>query len=176
MRVDEDADHDRVADGADHDGADAGAGARLVDAGRVGDRLVVGSEDVLRCVSYGLYDSAVMTEGDREGPDALGGGDELDPRVGGSGEARVDVEVGLYLSEVYHNSVSVCALCSRPNQRGRRLEAPGTFRAPASRHPTCMLPECTPGDTNTWTRTDRGWSEYCHDCTLTATTSSRRSK
>ena len=94
MRVDEDADHDRVADGADHDGADEGADARLVDAGRVGDRLVVGSEDVLRCVSYGLYDSAVMTEGDREGPDALGGGDELETRAGGRGEARVDVEVG----------------------------------------------------------------------------------
>ena len=83
MRVDEDADHDRVADGADHDGADEGADARLVDADRVGGRLVVGSEDVLRCVSYGLYDSAVMTEGDREGPDALGGGDELETRVGG---------------------------------------------------------------------------------------------
>ena len=69
MRVDEDADHDRVADGADHDGADEGADARLVDADRVGDRLVVGSEDVLRCVSYGLYDSAVMTERYREGPD-----------------------------------------------------------------------------------------------------------
>ena len=47
MWGDEDADHDRVADGADHDGADEGADARLVDADRVGDRLVVGSEDVL---------------------------------------------------------------------------------------------------------------------------------
>eukprot|EP00966_Prymnesium_polylepis_P018963 436992-Prymnesium_polylepis.1 len=59
--VDEDADHDRVADGADHDSADEGANARLVDAefaDRVGGRLIVGSEDVLRCVSYGLYDSA----------------------------------------------------------------------------------------------------------------------
>ena len=43
MRVDEDADHDRVADGADHDGADEGTDARLVDADRVGGRLVVGS-------------------------------------------------------------------------------------------------------------------------------------
>ena len=50
MRVDEDADHDRVADGADHDGADEGADARLVDANRVGGRLVVGSDDVLRYV------------------------------------------------------------------------------------------------------------------------------
>eukprot|EP00966_Prymnesium_polylepis_P024322 560193-Prymnesium_polylepis.1 len=24
-----------------------------------------------------------------------------------------------------------------------------------------MLPECTPGHADTWTRTDRGWSEYC---------------
>ena len=120
MRVDEDADHDRVADGADHDGADEGADARLVDADRVGDRLVVGSEDVLRCVSYGLYDSAVMTEGDREGPDALGGGDELETRVGGRGEARVDVEVGLNLSEVYHDKDSVCVVCSRLNRSGRR--------------------------------------------------------
>jgi hypothetical protein len=30
VRVDEDADHDRVADGADHDGADEGADARSV--------------------------------------------------------------------------------------------------------------------------------------------------
>eukprot|EP00966_Prymnesium_polylepis_P056741 1312945-Prymnesium_polylepis.1 len=29
VRVDEDADHDRLADGADHDGADEGADARL---------------------------------------------------------------------------------------------------------------------------------------------------
>eukprot|EP00966_Prymnesium_polylepis_P118250 2734046-Prymnesium_polylepis.1 len=29
-----------------------------------------------------------------------------------------------------------------------------------------MLPECTPGDTNTWTRTDKGWSEYCHSVCL----------
>jgi hypothetical protein len=46
VHVDEDADLERVADGADHDGADEGADARLVDADRVGDRLVVGFDDV----------------------------------------------------------------------------------------------------------------------------------
>ena len=46
MRVDEDADHDRVASGADRDGADEGADARLVDAVRTGDRRVVGFNDV----------------------------------------------------------------------------------------------------------------------------------
>eukprot|EP00966_Prymnesium_polylepis_P033739 784259-Prymnesium_polylepis.1 len=50
-RVDEDADHDRVAGGADHDahGADEGADARLVGADRVVGRLVVSSDDALRC-------------------------------------------------------------------------------------------------------------------------------
>eukprot|EP00966_Prymnesium_polylepis_P221281 5118801-Prymnesium_polylepis.1 len=46
--------HDRVADGADHDGADEGGDARLVDADRVGDRVVVGSDDVVRCVRCGI--------------------------------------------------------------------------------------------------------------------------
>ena len=41
MRVDEDADHDRIAGGADRDGADEGADARLVGADRVVGRLVV---------------------------------------------------------------------------------------------------------------------------------------
>ena len=50
----EDADHDRVADGAGHDGADEGADARSVDADRVGGRLVVNSDDVLRCVRCGI--------------------------------------------------------------------------------------------------------------------------
>eukprot|EP00966_Prymnesium_polylepis_P044057 1021309-Prymnesium_polylepis.1 len=78
VRVDEDADHGHVADGADHDGADEGADARRVDADR--GRLVVVSDDVLRCVSYGSYGNAAMREGDLEGPDALGGGDELETR------------------------------------------------------------------------------------------------
>ena len=42
VREDEDADLDRVADCADHDGVDEGADARLVDADRVGDRLLAG--------------------------------------------------------------------------------------------------------------------------------------
>ena len=38
---------------------------------------------------------------------------------------------------------SVCCGCSYTYQDSPRR--PGTFRAPASRHPTCMLPECTLG-------------------------------
>jgi hypothetical protein len=53
VRGDEDAYHDRVADGADHDGADDGADARLVDVDLPCGRLVEGSF-ALRCVRCGI--------------------------------------------------------------------------------------------------------------------------
>ena len=69
MRVDEDADHDRVAGGADHDGADEGADARLAGADRVVGLLVVGSDDddALRCVA-GIALRLVLGDRDRETP------------------------------------------------------------------------------------------------------------
>ena len=67
VRVDEDADHDHVADGADHDGADEGSDARSVDADRVGGRLVVSSDDVLRCVRCGIALRLVLGSARRAG-------------------------------------------------------------------------------------------------------------
>ena len=68
MRVDDDAYHYRVAGGADHDGADEGADARLVGADRVFGRLVVSSDDALRCVAAGLRcGGCVVIERRRDG-------------------------------------------------------------------------------------------------------------
>ena len=67
MRVDEDADHDRVAGGADHD-ADEGADARLVGADRVVGRLVVGSDHALRCLAAGLRCDLRLVMRGRETP------------------------------------------------------------------------------------------------------------
>ena len=68
MRVDEDADHDRVAGGADYDGADEGADARLVGADRVVGRLVVSSDHALRCLAAGLRCDLRLVMRGRETP------------------------------------------------------------------------------------------------------------
>ena len=68
MRVDEDADHDRVAGGADHDGADEGADARLVGADRVVGLVVVGSDDDDALRGCGIALRLVLGDRDRETP------------------------------------------------------------------------------------------------------------
>ena len=67
MRVDEDADHDRVAGGADRDGAYECADARLVGADRVVGRLVVGSDHALRLAAGLRCDLRLVMRG-RETP------------------------------------------------------------------------------------------------------------
>jgi hypothetical protein len=108
VRADEDADHDRVADGADHDGADAGADARLVDADRVVDRLVVGSDDVaLRA----LRDCAAVMRGviERRRDGDADGVREKSRRAGDAAEEQTVTRIATVRS--YHDS----------GQRGHRV-------------------------------------------------------
>ena len=108
VHVDEDADLERVADGADHDGADEGADARLVDADRTGDRLVVGIDDVaLRA----LRDCAAVMRGviERRRDGDADGVREKSRRAGDADEEQIVTRIVTVRS--YHNS----------GQRGQRV-------------------------------------------------------
>jgi hypothetical protein len=114
VHVDEDADLERAADGADHDGADEGADARLVDADRVGDRLVVGFDDV---ALLALRDCAAVMRGVTERRDGDADGErEKSRRAGDADEEQIVTRI-VTRTEVtlrsYHDNGSVRRGCYR---------------------------------------------------------------